>query len=552
MNRLWKLALLPLVALALVAAPVVALAQNVKPVAVVSIASVEENLADIGYITRVAGMEDTGKTAMLFGNALTAGIDKTRPAGLYVVPAAGDFHAVAFIPVSNLKLLLEVHKEQVGEPEDVGGSILKIGTDRTAYIKEVGGWAFVAENKEHLATLPQDPAALLGDLPKTYNVAGRVLIQNIPEELRTMAIDEIKLGVGRFFDAQAAQQPGIDREQTEKVVNSNIAQLEKFIKEAEEITLGLGIDSAGKKTFLDVVITVREGTDLAKQIAAQSGVKTQFAGFLLPEASVTLNVASVMAKEDLAQVQEGMKTLREQAAKKIDDNPNLPPEKREAAKKVVGQLIDVLEKTLAAGKLDGGAALVLLPKSISFVAGGQVADGQALEKALKDLAELYKDDPEFPAVMFNAGEHAGVQLHTFTAPIPATEAETRELLGDKLEVVIGTGKNSFFVSVGKDAESLLKKVIDLSATEAGKALPPVQFNVALLPILKFYSSVDAGNPIVAGMIATLEQEGNDKFTIVNTLGPRTSTIRFEIQEGLVRVLGEPLKAALNPPVGNVQ
>jgi hypothetical protein len=77
--------------------------------------------------------------------------------------------------------------------------------------------------------------------------------------------------------------------------------------------------------------------------------------------------------------------------------------------------------------------------------------------------------------------------------------------------------------------------------------------VSLLPILKFYSSVDAANPIVAGMIDTLEQEGNDKVTLVNTLGPRTSTIRFEIQEGLVRVLGQPLKAALNPPPpGNLQ
>jgi hypothetical protein len=54
-------------------------AQNLKPVAVVSIASVEKNLADVVYLTRIVGMEDTGKTAQLFGNALTAGMDKTRP-----------------------------------------------------------------------------------------------------------------------------------------------------------------------------------------------------------------------------------------------------------------------------------------------------------------------------------------------------------------------------------------------------------------------------------------------------------------------------------------
>jgi hypothetical protein len=536
-NRLAKLALAPAIAVALLVAPIAAaVAQTLKPVAVVSVASVEENLADVGYVTRIAGQEDVGKTAMLFGNALTAGIDKKRPIGMYVVPAAGDFHAVAFVPVSNLKLLLEVHKEQVGEPEDVGGNILKIGTDRTAYVKEVGGWAFVAEGKEHLSNLPQDPAALLGDLPKNYNVAGRVLMQNIPEELRRLAIDEMKLGMERFFDAQPAR-PGLDREQTEKLAKTYIDQIEKFLSEADEITFGVGIDANGKKTFVDVSVAAREGTDLARQMAQQNGIKSQFAGFLLPEASVTLNLASTLAESDIAQVQEVMKAAREQSSKQIDDDPNLPAEKREAAKKVVGQLIDVVEQTLSAGKVDGGAALVLLPKSISFVAGGYVADGAAMEKAIKDLVDLGKNDPNFPEVKFNVGTHGGVALHSLSHAIPETEAEARELLGENLEVTIGTGKNSFFVSVGKDSEALLKKVIDKNAAEASKTVPPMQLNVSLLPILKYYSSVD-DNPLVAGLVATLEQEGNDKLIITSTAGPRSTTTRIEIQEGLVRVIGD--------------
>lgn len=540
MNRFAKFALAPAVTAALVVAPLAtALAQTLKPVAVVSVASVSENLADVGYITRVAGQEDVGKTAMLFGNALTAGIDKSRPIGMYVVPQAGDFHAVAFVPVANLKLLLEVHKEQIGEPEDVGGNILKIGMDRTAYVKEVGGWAFVAESKEHLSNLPQDPAALLGDLPKTYNVAGRVLMQNIPEELRRLAIDEMKLGVERFFEAQP-EQPGLDREQTEALARTYIDQIESFLQDADDITLGLGIDATGKKTYLDVSIAARDGTKLAKQMALQSGLKSQFAGFQLPEAAVTLNLSSVVAKEDLAQVQEVMKAAREQAEQKIDDDPNLPAEKREAAKKVLNQLLDVIGQTIAAGKIDGGAALVLMPKSISLVAGGHVADGAAMEKAIKDLVDLGRGDPNFPEVKFNVGTHAGVQLHSLTAPIPEAEADTRELLGDKLKVMIGTGQNSFYVSVGKDCESLLKKVIDKNSSAAGQEVPPMQLNVSLLPILKFYSSVD-DNPLVAGLAATLEQEGNDKLIVVNTAGPRSTTTRVEVQEGLVRVIGDAVK-----------
>jgi hypothetical protein len=133
--------LVALTALAPLVAPAAsALAQELKPVAIVSIASVEETLADIGYITTLAGMEDAGKTARLFGSALTAGMDKKRPAGLYVVPKDGDFHAIAFIPVNDLKQLLEIHKEYLGEPRDAGGGILEVGTDRSAFIKEQGGY----------------------------------------------------------------------------------------------------------------------------------------------------------------------------------------------------------------------------------------------------------------------------------------------------------------------------------------------------------------------------------------------------------------------------
>src|SRR5262245_48193721 len=56
---------------------------GLKPVAVVSLASIKETLNDIGYVTRLAGMADQGDTARFFASAMTSGIDKERPIGLY-------------------------------------------------------------------------------------------------------------------------------------------------------------------------------------------------------------------------------------------------------------------------------------------------------------------------------------------------------------------------------------------------------------------------------------------------------------------------------------
>jgi hypothetical protein len=517
-----------------------AAAQDIKPVAVVSLASVEETLADIGYVTTIAGMEDAGKTARLFGSALTAGMDKKRPAGMYVVPKDGDFHAIAFIPVNDLKQLLEIHKEYVGEPRDAGGGIIEIGMDRSAFIKEQGGWAFVAESSEHLTNLPQDPLKLLGDLPKQYNIAARIMVQNVPQELRQTALDEIKFGLERALDQQQPPGANVDREALQRTARGSLKGIEQLFTEADEVTVGWAVDAASKRTHIDINVTAKEGTELAKQMALNADAKSAFAGVLLPEASVTMNLSAKLSEADIAQVTAAFKTGRDQATAKIDDDPNLTPEQRGAAKEVVGKLLDVFEETAKTGKIDGGFALVLEPKSISMVGGGYVSDGAAFERTVKQVVDLAKNEPNFPKVQFNAGTHGGITLHKASVPVPEHEAEARELLGEKLDVVLGIGPKSVYIAAGKNAESLLKKVIDLSSQSAAKTVPAMQLNVSVLPILKFMASVDE-NPMLPGLIASLEKAGNDKLVITSQGTPRGSAMRIEVQEGLLKLIGEAVK-----------
>jgi hypothetical protein len=531
-----------LAALAPLVASLAALAQDLKPVAVVSIASVEETLADVGYITSIAGMEDAGRTARLFGSALTSGMDKKRPAGLYIVPKDGDFHGIAFIPVSDLKQLLDLHKEYIGEPRDAGGGILEIGMDKSAFIKEQNGWAFVAESSDHLTGLPEDPLKLLGDLPKQYNIAAKILVQNVPQELRQTALDEIKFGLERALDQPAPEGANVDREALERTARSSLKSIEQIFQEADEFLVGWAVDAAGKRTFIDINITAKEGSELARQMALNAETKSGFTGVLLPEASVTMNATAKLAEGDIAQFEAAIQTGREQLGKQIDDDPNLTAEQRTVAKDVLSKLFDVFQDTAKSGKIDLGFALVLEPKSIGMIAGGYVADGPAFEKAMKEVVELAKNEPDFPKVQFNAGTHGSITLHKASIPVPDREPEARELLGEKLDVVLGIGAKSVYLSAGKNAESLLKKVIDQSAQAAEKPVPAMQFNVAVLPILKFLASVDE-NPMLPGLVAALEKSGSDKLLITNQGSARGSSTRIEVQEGLLRLIGEAVKQA---------
>ena len=521
-------------ALAALAAPLAAIAAEPKPVAVISLASVEETLADIGYLTSVTGMEDAGKMVRLFGAALTSGMDKKRPAGAFVVPLAGEFPTVAFIPVTDLKQLLNIHKEYVGEPSDEGDGVLKVGHARTLCIKEQNGWAFIAESKDHLVDLPADPAALLGDLPKKYNVAAKILIQNIPQEFRQMAIDEIKFGLERGLDSPAIDRG--DRDSIEQAARGSLTQLQRYLNEAEEISIGWAIDAQARRTFLDVNIIGREGTALARELSQQVNSPSAFSGLKLPEASVTFNVAAKMSETDIAQARGMIAGIRTQLSKRIDDDPNLPGEKRGIAKDLLGQLFDHIDKSWAEGNLDGGAALVLEAESINLVAGAATADGKELEQLLKKIADLAKNEPNIPEVQFNVGQHGGVALHKLSAPIPAHETEARNFLGEKLDVVIGTGPKSFYLAAGKNGESLLKNALDRSVAAADKTVPPMQIEVAVLPLLKFFASVDE-NPELPGLIAALEQTGNDRIIITSQAIPRGSNLRIEVQEGLLRLIG---------------
>jgi hypothetical protein len=531
-----------LAAVALIAVPLSALAQEVKPVAVVSIASIEDTLADVGYITKATGNEDAGRTAILFGNAFTNGFDKKKPIGAYVIAAGGEYHPIAFAPVTNLAQILETYKEQLGEPKDAGDGVQEVGMGQTAFIKEQTGWVFIAQQKEHLVNLPADPSTLLGTLPKEYNIAARLLANNIPDEIKRWATDQIKVMFERQFEIGAANAPPEQREAMEKVGRNSVAQITRLMEDMEEVTIGVSIDSVAKKTFLDVTALAKDGPSLARQFAMNTGLKTNFGGFLMPDASVTLNFTGKLGPEDILQQVNLLNTMKVQVMKQIDDDANVEASKREPVKQIVGQFMDIVVKTLESGKMDGGAALVLEPKNISFVAGGYLAnEGGQLEAAFRKLVDVAKDEPDFPKVQFDVATHGGVKFHTLTVPIPEGEAEAREFFGPTMNIVLGTSPNSAYLAFGKDGQGLIKKVMDSSGTLADKETLPMQLHVAVLPILKFAQSVD-DNPVVPALVSTLEKAGNDKVSLTSTATGRGSTGRFEIGEGVLQVIGEAVKA----------
>lgn len=521
--------------------PTTALAQNdQKPAVVISLGSIDQLMGNIGYLTRAAGSPEVGAIVQIMSGQYIEGLNTKQPVGGYVVTFAPQPTGVVFLPVSDFNMVVAKIEEMVGGLQDVGDGVKKLTLQREIFLKEKDGWVFVSDQRANLDKLPADPTQLLEGLPETYDVAIRANVQSVPKELRQMLLSEIKEG----FERTVANEADEDKRRAQKEIGGRvIEEIVRFADEADQLTVGWGTDKKAGKTFIDFSATAIAGTTLASEINSAVTAKSDFTGFLLPDAAATFHFTAPVPKENVQQMVMMLNKARDKAIEQIGKDKDLPnDEARATAKEIVGSLTAVLQKTLEGGKLNGGAALRLAPQNINFVAGGLVADGKSVEKDLKRLVELAKQSKNNPyvEVKFDAATHGGVTLHTITVPVPAREEQARKILGEKMLTVIGTGATSVYFAFGNDSMELLKQVIDGSAAATGET-SPMTLNVSLAPIMAFAASVD-DDPIVAGLSEALKKgQGKDHIAISSKAIPRGVAYRVEVEEGVLQLIGQAAK-----------
>ena len=516
--------------------------QAAKPTVVVSLASWDKLLSDIEYISRAAGAAEVGGLVTLMAAQYTEGINTNKPAGMYLTFAGPQPTGVAFVPVSDFGAVVAKIEEAIGEPEDVGGGVMKIALQREIFFKEKGGWAFISDSAANLDSTPANPGESLGTLPEDYELAIQVNMQEIPPPLREMAISAMRDGFERGIEGAI---DGDDADLQAELGERSIDSMVSFIQEADQITAGWGVDSDKGTTFLDVTVTAVEGSELSSQFALLDGNTTKFAGFMLPEAAARLNFTSKASEKEIKQVALMLEVMRNKAFEAIDGDDDLPDDKaRATAKEILGSLIEVLDKTVATGKFDGGGCLVLDNGNLQLVAGGFVSDGNKVEKSLKQLVELgrsIENNPKFDLIKFNVATHRGISLHTVDIPLPEGEDEARKVFGDAMSVVVGTSSEAVFVGLGNGCQELLKRVIDESAARGETVTSQATFDIALGPVLEFAAAIEE-SPEVQMMADALSQvDGDDRISFTVTSVPRGAAYRFQVQAGVLQLIGQAVK-----------
>ena len=81
----------------------------------------------------------------------------------------------------------------------------------SVYVTQKGKWTYIAQKKETFAAVSNDPASLLGDMPKRYLFAVRASVKNIPDSLKQKALAFLPMLM------QASMQPEMMKQNTEQI-----------------------------------------------------------------------------------------------------------------------------------------------------------------------------------------------------------------------------------------------------------------------------------------------------------------------------------------------
>ena len=535
----------------LLAGAAAARVQASKPVLVVSVPSYNDILANADFLGKLAGQPAAAQQmdgmVGLMAQGLK-GLDRTKPIGLVVSSDDSGFTPLVFVPTTNLKDLMQ-SLPQVPAQED-GGGFKVMAPMGELFIREQNGWAYVTQSKD--VALPADPMQWLGGLKPEYDLALRVYLQNVPADKKKAGIDMFRM----FMDQAAAmqRQQGGDNPLTtlsQKNMQEQMKAIERLLNEADQLTIGWKLDRQAKNTHLDFTITATPNSQLAQEIKQAGDAKTNFAGFLMPEAAATLNFCAKSSPDSIAQTKATLEQIRLRADQQIDNDTNLPDDKtRAAVKDVLKQLLDVVEKTVETGKSDGGGVLLLGPNKFQAVVGGYVADGAALESAVKKLIGMAQAEQEFQkvaTVKLDAESYKDIRFHQVSVKLPDDADENcRKVFGDTVEIYFGAGKECVYSALGKGSMDLVKAVIDQSAAQPNKAVPPVQLSVAMGPIFDFASSMDPTNPQLSDIVKAISNmKGKDRILMNGRMIPNGVTYRLELEEGVLDVIGAAIQSSMH-------
>jgi len=365
-------------------------AKTTEPTVEVRVRSVNDLLDRAEYIGGLVGQEEPIKQARDLVKHLSAegkgieGIDPKRPFGAYatVTPDVHDSPFVVMVPVADKDRLLAAMKERLNiTPEKADGGLMKVFVPlvNEVYLAFANGYVYASPNAKALdAKSLIDPKAFFGkDDGSVASVVAR--IDRVPDQVKGLLASQLEMGLQQERKKGAAANPA--EEKLKEIVFDALAGGAKtLVDDGKEVSLKLFIDAKTDELSIEAALSAKDGSTLAKNIAALAGKTSLPAGIVaaagspVGKAGVKLALTPDFRTRFAGLVDQGIAEVVKQAK----------PNERELAKRV----LTTLAPTAKAGELDAAVAFTGPDAKGKYGLIGAVAvkDGAEILKLAKDLS----------------------------------------------------------------------------------------------------------------------------------------------------------------------
>lgn|GEM_PF-2032335 len=508
-----------------------------KPIAVASIASIDRVMADIDYL--FDSVKKPEYPAMLKGFLAQyrnlEGLDKTKPLGVFVFLNEGispQPTVIGFVPVKDLDELTQTLGEVGFALEPVEGKENRYTIALPSFslhLKMAHGYAFIQLTSEALDRDFYNPDDYTSVLAKEYDIAGSLLLDNVPEPMRLMAVDLVSAKI----DEELPRKPGendieyVSRKETALFL---LKQFEIVAKDGDHLTLGYSLSQKDKQIRIQLGVTAKPGSQLGTELKQLSGASSRYS-YLNKDSSDYLGYGILPLPEDSAQ-----KLILDLLEKPpADIPPVLLGDKTNPG--CVGKMLEAVKATVRTGKLDGHLQMLETKSGKpALIAALKIAEGDLLDEGQQELFELMKQAEESQDIEANVAEFEGVKIHRITPK--NLEKNAKNLFGEKPVIYIGCSSDEYWWTVG-EAESLeqLKQAISANKNPSRQRTSGSVFlvSVKMGPLMSITPKT-AKNKDFMESAKVAFASGGDLLTIYPKITANQASLNLELGEGFVRLL----------------
>lgn len=511
------------------ATTVLAQEKAVRPLVVVSAASVDRLLEDVETVAVSADRRDLFETlkGLLANVGNFEGADRTKPAGVFVFLSGGlppKPEPVGFVPVANAETFLKTIAFGPIRTKPVEGKAGRhelVGPEGSAFLQFQGAHAFIAPKGVSLDRTFPDPQTMTAELAAKYDLAARVDLGAIPEGLKSLALGMIRTRA-EADQQKAAQKPNATADEIrlqKEMSDTAVEAIESAVKSGKEIVLGLEVNRTSKTATLEArFVTESKGTAPAAAAAPVSGFSAD------PASPGGLTLSYTVPEKRRAVLRDLADQVEKQALAKAKPD--------DAA--LLARLFGPFKATIEAGRLDLAVQFVgSAPGPLTLVGGLRMADAEPFGEVLPELVQKLSSHPQIASAETNAIEAGGVRLHRLTGRSASSNDD--RLFGPKPGLLLGSGRDALWFAVAGKANG--GEVKDFIAKGA-KGSPPDGLHVTFSAGTWVAMSPQAGQEDAkAKLLRDAFIRGKDRFTVDLTGTPTGPLLKVTVEEGYLRLIG---------------